>query len=131
MEKIRKKYICKNQIKKGKSGTKELLKHFKNGGSIALMIDQRVSEGISCDLFNQKALTTTIPAQFVKKFGAQVVPVYIERLNNDNFRLKIFNSLDFKKDESIEEITLKLNKILEKMIINNPEQWIWTHNRWK
>ena len=131
MEKIRKKYICKNQIKKGKSGTKELLKHFKNGGSIALMIDQRVSEGISCDLFNHKAFTTTIPAQFVKKFGAQVVPVYIERLKNDNFKLKILNSLNFDKNESIEDITLKLNKILEKMIMNNPEQWIWTHNRWK
>ena len=131
MEKIRKKYICKNQIKKGKSGTKELLKHFKKGGSIALMIDQRVSEGISCDLFNHRALTTTIPAQFVKKFGAQVVPIYIERLKNDNFKLKVLNSLDFGKNESIENITLKLNKILEKMIINNPEQWIWTHNRWK
>ncbi len=131
MEKIRKKYICKNQIKKGKSGTKELLKHFKNGGSIALMIDQRVSEGISCNLFNHKALTTTIPAQFVKKFDAQVVPIYVERLKNNNFKLKIFEPLNFKKDESIEHITVKLNKILENMIIANPEQWIWTHNRWK
>ncbi len=131
MENIRKKYICKNQIRKGKSGTKELLKHFKKGGSIALMIDQRVSEGISCDFFNHKALTTTIPAQFVKKFGAQVVPIYIERLENDDFKLKVLNSLNFEKNESIENITLKLNKTLEKMIINNPEQWIWTHNRWK
>ena len=131
MENIRKKYICKNQIRKGKSGTKELLKHFKKGGSIALMIDQRVSEGISCDFFKHKALTTTIPAQFVKKFGAQVVPIYIERLENDDFKLKVLNSLNFEKNESIENITLKLNKTLEKMIINNPEQWIWTHNRWK
>ena len=131
MENIRKKYICKNQIRKGKSGTKELLKHFKKGGSIALMIDQRASEGISCDFFNHKALTTTIPAQFVKKFGAQVVPIYIERLENDDFKLKVLNSLNFEKNESIENITLKLNKTLEKMIINNPEQWIWTHNRWK
>ena len=49
MEKIRKNYICKKQIKKGMSGTKEILKYFKKGTSIALMIDQRVSEGISCN----------------------------------------------------------------------------------
>ena len=79
MEGIRKKYICNKQIKKGISGTKELLRYFKNGSSIALMIDQRVSEGIKIDFFNEKAFTTTIPAQFVKKFNAKVVPIYIKR----------------------------------------------------
>ena len=131
MEKIRKKYICKKQIKKGISGTKELLKEFKKGTSIALMIDQRVSEGIESDLFGKKALTTTIPAQFIKKFNVAVVPVYIERLIDNKFKLKIFENVKFSKDESIDKITLKLNKILEKMIMTNPDQWIWTHGRWK
>ena len=79
MENIRKKYICKKQIKKGISGTRLLLKYFKNGTSIALMIDQRVSQGIKSNFFNKKHLTTTIPAQFVKKFKCKVVPIYIER----------------------------------------------------
>ena len=131
MEKIRKKYICKKQIKKGIAGTKELLKEFKKGTSIALMIDQRVSEGIESDLFGKKALTTTIPAQFIKKFNVAVVPVYIERLIDNKFKLKIFENVKFSKDESIHKITLKLNKILEKMIMTNPDQWIWTHGRWK
>jgi KDO2-lipid IV(A) lauroyltransferase len=131
MENIRKKYICINQIKKGISGTKELLKHFKKGISIALMVDQRVSQGIKSNLFNEKALTTTIPAQFVKKFGAQIVPIYIERTNENNFKLKIFKPLEFTENDTIESITLYTNKILEKMITKNPDQWIWTHNRWK
>ena len=131
MEKIREKYICKKQIKKGISGTKELLKEFKKGTSIALMIDQRVSEGIKSDFFGKKALTTTIPAQFVKKFNASVVPIYIERLNNDTFKLKIFESVKFSNEETLDSITLKLNEILERMIMSNPDQWIWTHNRWK
>jgi len=131
MENIRKKYICKKQIKKGITGTKELLKEFKKGTSIALMIDQRVSEGIESDLFGKKALTTTIPAQFIKKFDVAVVPVYIERLIDNKFKLKIFENIKFSKDESIDKITLKLNKILEKMIMANPDQWIWTHGRWK
>ncbi len=131
MEKIRKKHICKKQIKKGLSGTKEILKNFKNGTSIALMIDQRVSEGIKSKFFNREAFTTTIPAQFVKKFGAKVVPIYIERTINDTFRIEIYDPIEYKKEDTIKEITSNLNKILEKMIIKNPEQWIWTHNRWK
>ena len=131
MENIRKKYICKKQIKKGLSGTKELLINFKGGTSIALMIDQRVSQGIKCSLFGQKALTTTIPAQFVKKFNAKIVPVYIERENNTNFKITFQNPMEFSKDANIEMITTKLNKLLEDMILKNPDQWIWSHNRWK
>ena len=131
MEKIRRKYICKKQIKKGITGTKELLKEFKKGTSIALMIDQRVSEGVESDLFGKKAFTTTIPAQFIKKFDVAVVPIYIERLIDNKFKLKIFENIKFSKDDSIDKITSKLNKILEKMIVTNPDQWIWTHGRWK
>jgi len=131
MERIRKKYICKKQIKKGIAGTKELLQNFKNGSSIALMIDQRVTEGVMCDFFGQKARTTTIPAQFVKKFNAKIVPVYIQRFDNNKFKLEFDGIIEFKSDETLDAITLKLNKILEEMILKNPDQWIWTHNRWK
>ena len=131
MEKIRKKYICKRQVKKGLQGTKEILKYFKEGSSIALMIDQRVSEGIRSKFFNREALTTTIPAQFVKKFDCNIVPIYIERKQKHHFKLEIFNPIEFSKNEEIEEITIKLNTILENMIVKNPDQWIWTHSRWK
>jgi KDO2-lipid IV(A) lauroyltransferase len=131
MEKIRKKYICKNQIKKGISGTRELIKCFKNNTSIALMIDQRVSQGIKSNFFGQAALTTTIPAQFIKKYNCSVVPIYIERKNNINFKLTIHKQIEFKIDDTIENITLKLNIFLEEMIRKNPDQWIWSHNRWK
>ena len=131
MEKIRKKYICKNQIKKGLSGTRELIKCFKNNISVALMIDQRVSQGIKSNFFGQAALTTTIPAQFVKKYNCTIVPVYIERKNNINFKITIHKPLEYKEDDTIENITLKLNILLEKMIHENPDQWIWSHNRWK
>jgi len=131
MEKIRKKYICKKQVKKGISGTKDLLLDFKDGSSIALMIDQRVSQGIRSNLFNKEALTTTIPAQFIKKFKIRIVPVHVERERDNDFKIKFFEPVNFSNEESIVTITSKLNKILEEMIIKNPEQWIWTHNRWK
>ena len=131
MEKIRKKYICRKQIKKGISGTKEMLRHFKSGASVALMIDQRVSQGIKSLLFKKEALTTTIPAQFVKKFNCKIVPIYIERKNNENFMLEIMKPISFDSDQTNENITLKLNQLLEEMIVRNPHQWIWSHNRWK
>ena len=95
------------------------------------MIDQRVSEGIYSNFFNHRALTTTIPAQLVKKYNIPVVPVYIERLNNLNFTITINEPIKFKKEDSTENITNQLNIILEKMILKKPEQWIWSHNRWK
>ena len=131
MERIRKKYICKNQIKKGFAVTRQLLSFFKKGHSIALMIDQRVSQGIKSNFFKHEAYTTTIPAQFLKKFNCKIVPIYIERVGNNNFKLTVNNPIEYPKNYSIEDITLDLNHHLERMIIKNPTQWIWSHNRWK
>ena len=131
IERIRKKYICKNQIKKGIGGMKKLIKLKKDNHSTALMIDQRVSEGIMSNFFNQGALTTTIPAQLIKKFDIPIIPIFIQRVNNINFKITIKDPLNFSKEDSIKFITDKLNKILEEMIIDKPEHWIWSHNRWK
>ena len=131
MERIRTKYICKYQIKKGIGGLKKLINLKKKNFSTALMIDQRVSEGILSNFFNQEALTTTIPAQLVKKFNIPIVPVYIERIGSLNFKITVNKPLNFQNDCSIKNITDDLNKILERMILNKPEQWIWSHNRWK
>ncbi len=131
MEKIRINDICKKQIKKGKGGTRELIKLFTQGYSVALMIDQRVSEGMPVKFFNKTALTTTIPAQLVKKYDCEVVPVYIERFNKNYFKMNVEKPLIFRKDSSLDDITLKLNEKLELMILKNPDQWIWSHDRWK
>ena len=131
MEKIRTNYICKKQIKKGRSGTREMIGLFKDGASIALMIDQRVSEGMSINFFNRKCLTTTIPAQLVKKYNCELVPIYIERKKSNYFKIYISKPIKVSKTKSILGITEFLNKVLEKMILKNVDQWIWTHDRWK
>ena len=131
MERIRKKYICKKQIKKGLGGTRELLRLFKENYSVALMIDQRVSEGIKVNFYGQKASTTTIPAQLAKKYGCKIVPIYIERINSIHFKMTINKPIHYNKESTIEEITQNLNKWLERMILVNPSQWIWSHDRWK
>ena len=131
MERIRKKYICKHQIKKGIGGMKKLIHLKKKNYSTALMIDQRVSEGILSKFFNHEALTTTVPAQLVKKFNIPVVPVYIDRIKGLNFKITIKKPIFFSNLKSVKDITDELNLELEKMVIKKPENWIWSHNRWK
>ncbi len=131
MEYIRKKYVCKNQIKKGIGGVKEAIQYIKAGYSIALMIDQRVSEGERLNFFNQPALTTTLPAQLALKFQLPIIPVFIERRENGTYKIEFYDEITSKKFKNKIELTQKLNLILEEMIKKNPNEWIWTHNRWK
>ena len=131
MEDLRRNFICKNQIKKGLGGVREIIKAFAQNSSVALMIDQRVSEGEKSLLFNKPTYTTTIPAQLIKKYKCPVVPIYIERKNNLFFDIIIEDPIYFNEKEDIKNITLKLNNWLENKILLNPDQWIWTHNKWK
>tara|TARA_B110000971_G_scaffold194849_1_gene208827 strand:- start:4871 stop:5740 length:870 start_codon:yes stop_codon:yes gene_type:complete len=135
MEYLRKKYICKNQIKKGLAGVKNTINYIQDNFSIALMIDQRVSEGKRFPFFEHMALTTTLPAQLAVKYHLDIVPIYISRNKDDNFEIEIYEPIKVVDKEDLEtsklNLTIKLNKITEQMISRNPGQWIWTHNRWK
>ncbi len=131
METIRIRDICKNQIKKGRPGTREIIHYLSKGTSIALMIDQRVREGEKINFFGNPATTTTIPAQLIKKYGCSVVPIYIERKKAHHFKMYVSKPIKINRSRSISEITKYLNEILEKMILKNIDQWIWTHDRWK
>ena len=135
MEYLRIKYICPNQIPKGRMGMREIISKIKDGYSIALMVDQRVSEGPRTLFFNKPAHTTTIPAQLALKYNCKLVPISLERKEGANFEMTIHEPYKIEKtgndEEDTKNITLKINQILEKMIVENPTQWIWSHNRWK
>ena len=131
MEHLRKKYICKNQIKKGLTGVRESIKYINKNHSIALMIDQRVSEGEKIKFFNKDALTTTLPAQLALKYNLKVVPIFIERKNMSSFAMTIYEPFKSSNFKNKEQLSQKLSQVLEGMILKNPNQWIWTHDRWK
>ena len=131
MEFLRKKFICENQIKKGLNGVRDAIEYIKNDFSIALMIDQRVSEGVITNFFKKPALTTTLPAQLALKYKLSIVPVFIERKSNDKFVIEFQNEIKSEDFDDKIKLTEKLNEVLEKMVMRNPTQWIWTHNRWK
>ena len=131
MEYLRKKYVCKNQIKKGIGGVREAIEYIKKKHSIALMVDQRVSEGESLPLFGKPALTTTLPAQLSLKFNIPIIPVLIKRQKDENFKIEFMEKIDPENFENKSQLSKKINETLEKLIAKNPSQWIWTHNRWK
>ena len=135
MEYLRMKYICPNQIPKGRMGMREIINKIKNGYSIALMVDQRVGEGSRVPFFNLPALTTTVPAQFALKYNCKLVPISLERKGDINFEMTVHEPYKIDKtkdaDQDTKNITLKINQVIEKMIIKNPTQWLWSHNRWK
>ncbi len=135
MEYLRMKYICPNQIPKGRIGMREIISKFKDGYSIALMVDQRVSEGPRTAFFNKPAHTTTIPAQLALKYDCRLVPISLERKEGSNFEMNIHEPYKINKtgndEEDVKNITLKINRDIEKMILKNPKQWTWSHNRWK
>ena len=131
MELLRKKFVCSNQIKKGINGVRETIEYVNKGYNIALMIDQRVSEGEKINFFNKPALTTTLPAQLSIKYNMPIIPVFIKRKSDNLFELEFFDEIKPNKFENKIELTNKLNSILENLIKKFPNQWIWTHNRWK
>jgi len=131
MEYLRKKYVCPNQIKKGLNGVRMAMNYIQKKHCLALMIDQRVSEGSKINFFNKPAFTTTLPAQLSLKFNLDIIPVYIERGKDDIFKIEFQKRINPNNYKDKFDLTTNLNQILEKMIIKNPNQWIWTHNRWK
>ena len=131
MELLRRRYVCSNQIKKGIKGVRESIEYIKKNYCIALMIDQRVSEGEKVVFFDRPALTTTLPAQLSTKFDLEIIPVFIERDKNNIFKIEFQKAINPRKFKNKLELTRELNISLEKMILRNPSQWIWTHNRWK
>ena len=132
---LRKKYLCKKQVKKGLIGTRETINYIKNNNSIALMVDQRVGESERYPFFGVPAHTTTIPAQLALKYDLDIVPIFLERKEDNFFKMEIQQPVKYKKtqnyDEDKKNITVEINRIIEKMILKNPGQWIWTHSRWK
>ena len=127
---LRKKFVCKNQIKKGLNGVKHSLNYMKKNYSIALMVDQRLSEGVRLPFFNELASTTSLPAQLAIKFKCDIIPIHISRKDDDKFKMEIMKPIKINSNKK-DEITKKINEVLEKLIIRDPSQWILTHNRWK
>ena len=130
----KRKLITEYQFPKGPSGVKEILNFLKNNGSVAMLVDQKLSNGVKVKFFGQNAMTASTPASLSLKYGYPVIPLRVKRKDNVNFEVEFFNKIEIDRTGDLEIDTLtftkEINSFLEKIITENPEEWFWLHNRW-
>lgn len=121
-------------IKKGPSGAKKCISILqKKNGNIGMLIDQKMNDGIETRFFGFKTMTASAIAKFSLKFKCPIIPAVCKRVNGNKFIIKYFSPISYKKISSLKtelKVMNFLNKYVEEWIKENPEQWIWVHNRW-
>ena len=117
-------------IPKGAKGAREILRLLKEGRSVGLLIDQRMSDGETVPFFGLPARTATAPVDLALRFGVPVVAVRCVRLPGSRFAITIMPPLRVTA-ETRDQVLVTLNQQLEDWIRAHPEQWLWVHNRWK
>ena len=123
-------------IAKGPSGAKSIIKAIKSGASLAMLVDQKMNNGIEVPFFGFPAMTAPALARISLQYKYPIVPLQIVRIGKSSyFELILHDPLKPLIDKDIEKscynIMLEINKILEQWIREKPEQWFWFHNRWK
>jgi KDO2-lipid IV(A) lauroyltransferase len=115
---------------------KELIRIFKQNRVLGLLIDQDTDvDGAFVDFMGRQAWTPTAAASMALKFGAPVVFGYARREKNDRHTvivegpLELIRTGDQKQD--IVANTALFTKLIEERILQNPEQWVWMHRRWR
>jgi len=113
-----------------------MIKAFKNNQNIAVAIDQDINSGVEIDFFNTKVLATDSTARLALKFNAVIIPVFAITQDFRKYEMRVFkeldvNSIEFKTDNKIQELTQLQNNIIEEQIKEKPELWFWQHKRWK
>lgn len=115
-----------------KNSMRNILKALKNNRLVAFLTDQAAGRnGILLNFLGNPASVHTGFAKIALKTGAPIVFLYSKRINNElNIMIDKPIFVDEEKDNYI-ELTKEMNKKLEEVILDKPEQWFWLHNRWK
>jgi KDO2-lipid IV(A) lauroyltransferase len=121
-------------FRKGQEGAKALFSLLRHGGHAAMLVDQKMNDGIPVPFFGRDAMTAPAIAQFAIRLGAVLVPVRTERLQGARFRITVYPPLEIRStgDRAADERALmaRINAIVEEWVRARPEQWLWLHRRW-
>lgn len=130
----RAKVMSRRQIPKGKRGARALVETLSAGRSLAMLVDQKLNDGIEAPFMGRPAMTAPTPARLSLKFSVPVMPVSIERLKGAHFRIVAHPPLAFAPSGDTEAdvlaLTTRINEALERDIRARPAQWLWLHRRW-
>jgi Kdo2-lipid IVA lauroyltransferase/acyltransferase len=121
-------------VAKGNVGGRELLRHLRGGGHVAMLVDQKMNDGIAVPFFGREAMTAPAIARLALRFHRPVVPVRVERLGGARFRLTILPPVPMvDTGDAVEDVLAamtRINAIVEGWVRACPEQWLWLHRRW-
>jgi KDO2-lipid IV(A) lauroyltransferase len=122
------------RVPKGPSGARDIVRYLKGGGHLAMLVDQKMNDGISVPFFGHEAMTAPALAELALKYDCPVYPVRVERLAGARFRITVFPKMALPRscDRAADvQATMRLaNALLEEWIRARPEQWLWPHRRW-
>jgi len=119
---------------KGPSGAIKLVRALKSGQSLAMLVDQKMNDGIAVPFFGREAMTAPALAQFSLRYGMPILPARMIRKGGAHFEGAIYSPLAYEKtgdsEKDVRTIMTTINTILESWIREYPEQWFWVHKRW-
>jgi KDO2-lipid IV(A) lauroyltransferase len=126
--------ITDSNIPKGASGARQLIGIVRSGGHVAILVDQKLNDGIAVPFFGRMAMTAPAIAQLALKFDIPLVPVSCVRRQGARFEVTFHPPLDVPRtgDRAADTLAImtKVNTMIEGWIRANPGQWLWLHRRW-
>jgi len=131
---MRRFHAIRRAVPKGSSGGRELVRHLAQGGSVAMLVDQKQNDGIAVPFFGRDAMTAPAIARFGYRFGCPIIPVRVERLGGARFRFTVMAPIEMSETgdpaRDVFATMTRVNAMLEGWIRARPEQWLWVHSRW-
>jgi len=121
-------------IAKGPRGARQLLASLKEGKHLAMLVDQKMNDGVPVPFFGEEVMTAPALAELALRFDCPIVPACIERLAGATFRLSVLPPLEIVRtgDHQVDVLAVmtQVNAQIETWVRDRPEQWLWLHNRW-
>ncbi|HKR18645.1 MAG TPA: lauroyl acyltransferase [Stellaceae bacterium] len=131
---LRRRMPARRAVAKGADGGRDLLRHLRDGGHVAMLVDQKMNDGIAVPFFGHEAMTAPAIARLALRFNCPIVPVRVERLNGTHFRFTVLPAIELadKRDtaDNVRTTMTRISAVLEEWIVARPEQWLWLHRRW-
>ena len=127
----RERYGIKLFAPKG-DGTRELMAGMKRGESIALLVDQKYSQGPEVEFFGQPVNASPGAARMALKFGTVMQPLSVVRL--PGFRVTAHEPIAVPDtDDKAADVLAGVqaaNRFVEDRVREHPVDWFWVHKRW-
>ena len=119
---------------KGGDGARELLEGMARGESVALMNDQKFSEGPEVTFFGQPVNAAPGPSRLALRFGTVLQPMSTERLPGVRFRVTVYEPIALEKtgdrQADIARGVQAITRFIEDRVRESPVDWFWVHKRW-